>query len=414
LDELIMASSVLELIVGVCVAAVIYHYAGYPLLLFVVAVLTQAKSDLLYLFDRRSRRCTCRSDYLPRVALLVSAYNEAAVIKAKVGNTLQIDYPSDRLECLLGLDAPSDSTPELLAQVESSRLSVHHFDHRRGKLAVLCDLVQRTSAEILVLTDANTMLDPNCVRNLVRHFADPRVGAVSGEEIRVASSGTDPGAESAYWRYESALKLLESRLNCSLGGNGAALAVRRSLFNPQKQSIVEDFQIPMEIRFKGYRVVYDPEAIAVEEIAPTFSAQFARRVRIGAGNYQTLFDHPEYLNPFRGLLSFSFFSHRILRWLIPILLVGAFLCSIPLATRLHLALPLAAQCLFYGMAGLGYWLRKQNRQTRVLAAPLYFCSMNLALLLGLIRYLSGRQALAWNATPRIATEALWNHTRGER
>ena len=409
-----MAISVLEVIIGICMAAVVYHYAGYPLLLFMVAVLSQAKSDLLYLFDRSSRRCVFRPDYLPRVALLVSAYNEAAVIRAKVSNTLQIDYPADHLECFFGLDAPSDSTPEILAQMESSRVSVHHFDRRRGKLAVLCDLVQQTSAEILVLTDANTMLDPNCVRNLVRHFADPRVGAVSGEEIRVASAGTDPGAESLYWRYESALKVLESRLNCSLGGNGAALAVRRSLFNPQKQSIVEDFQIPMEIRFKGYRVVYDPEAVAVEEITPTFSAQFARRVRIGAGNYQTLFDHPEYLNPLRGLLSFSFFSHRVLRWLAPVLLVVAFLCSIPLATRFDLALPLAAQCFFYGMAGLGYWLRKHNKRSRLLAAPLYFCSMNLALFLGLVRYLSGRQSLAWSATPRIASEALWTHTRGDR
>jgi len=411
LDELIMTTSILEVIVGVCMAAVVYHYAGYPFVLFLVAVFSQAKSDLLYLFDRRSRRCVLRPDYLPRVALLVSAYNEAAVIQAKVSNTLQIDYPPDHLEFLFGLDAPSDSTPELLAQAESGRLSVHHFDRRRGKLAVLCDLVQRTSAEILVLTDANTMLDPYCVRNLVRHFADARVGAVSGEEIRVASAGTDPGAESLYWRYESALKVLESRLNCSLGGNGAALAVRRSLFNPQKQSIVEDFQIPMEIRFKGYHVIYDPEAVGVEEIAPTFAAQFARRIRIGAGNYQALFNHPEYLNPFRGLLSFSFFSHRVLRWLVPILLIVAFVCSIPLAKRF--AFPLAVQCLFYGMAGLGYWLRKHNKGSRLLAAPLYFCSMNLALFLGLVRYLSGRQTLAWNATPRIATEALWNQTRGD-
>lgn len=395
-------------------AAVVYHYAGYPLVLFLAAQLAQAKSDLLYLFGRKSRRCAFPPDYLPRVALLVSAYNEAAMIKAKASNTLQLDYPPDRLECLFGLDAPSDDTPELLAQVQSSRLSVHHFDRRRGKLAVLCDLVQRTSAEILVLTDANTMLDRNCVRNMVRHFVDPHVGAVSGEEIRVVAAGTDPGAESLYWRYESALKLLESRLNCSLGGNGAALAVRRSLFRPQKQSIVEDFQIPMEIRFRGHRVVYDPEAVAVEEIAPTFSSQFARRVRISAGNYQTLFHHPEYLSPFRGFLSFSFLSHRLLRWLVPMFLVAAFLCSIPLAARLDLAIPLALQCLFYGMAGLGYWRRKNNKPARLLAAPLYFCSMNLALILGLVRYLSGRQSLAWSATPRIAPEVLWNHTQGDR
>jgi cellulose synthase/poly-beta-1,6-N-acetylglucosamine synthase-like glycosyltransferase len=409
-----MTTPVLEVIIVVCMAAVVYHYAGYPLVLFLAAELAQAKSDLLYLFGRKSRRCAFRLGYLPRVALLVSAYNEAALIRAKASNTLQLDYPPDRLECLFGLDAPSDDTPELLAQIQSSRLSVHHFDRRRGKLAVLCDLVRRTSAEILVLTDANTMLDRNCVRNLVRHFVDPRVGAVSGEEIRVVAAGTDPGAESLYWRYESALKLLESRLNCSLGGNGAALAVRRSLFRPQKQSIVEDFQIPMEIRFRGHRVVYDPEAVAVEEIAPTFSSQFARRVRISAGNYQTLFHHPEYLNPFQGFLSFSFLSHRLLRWLVPMFLVAAFLCSIPLATRFDLAIPLALQCLFYGMAGLGYWRRKNNKPAGLMAAPLYFCSMNLALVLGLVRYLSGRQSLAWSATPRIAPEVLWNHTRGDR
>src|SRR6266481_4820313 len=384
-----MADPVLEVIVCVCMAAVVYHYAGYPLLLFVMAEFSQTKSDVLYLFNRRSRRCRFRPDYSPRVALLVSAYNEAPVIKAKVANTLQLDYPSDRLELLFGLDAPSDSTPELLAQVESSRLSVHHFDRRRGKLAVLCDLVQLTSAEILVLTDANTMLDRSCIRNLVRHFADPRVGAVSGEEIRVASAGTDPGAESLYWRYESALKLLESRLNCSLGGNGAALAIRRSLFHPRKQSIVEDFQIPLEIRFNGYRVLYDPEAIAVEEIAPNFSAQFARRVRIGAGNYQTLFGNLGYLNPMKGLVAFCFLGHRVLRWFVPLLLVAAFCCSILLATRPEYAVLLAGQCICYLMAGLGYRLKKSGNSARLFSLPLSFCSMNFALLLGLLRYLNG-------------------------
>jgi len=201
----------------------------------------------------------------------MSVYNEEAVIRAKVKNLLEIDYPSDRLEFLLGLDAPVDSTSELLSQTPSSRLCVFPFQTRRGKLAVFVDLAGRTSAEILVFTDANTMLEKNCIRNLVRHFADPRVGAVSGEEIRVVTPGIDPGGESLYWQYESALKILESRLNCSLGGNGAALAIRRSLFHPRKQSIVEDLQIPLEIRFNGYRVVYDPEAVAVEEIAPNFS-----------------------------------------------------------------------------------------------------------------------------------------------
>ena len=409
-----MSTSILQMSFWACVAAVAYHYAAYPLLLFILSVFSQAKSDFLYLVRRGSRRCPRQTGCVPRVALLISVYNEEAVIQAKVRNTLEIDYPADRLEVLFGLDAPSDTTAKLLGQVQSSRINVFHFDMRRGKLAVLCDLARRTSAEILVFTDANTMLERNCIRNLVRHFADQRVGAVSGEEVRIVAAGTDPSAESLYWRYESAVKLLESRLNCSLGGNGSALAVRHSLFHPRKQSIVEDFQIPLEIRFEGHRVIYDPEAVAIEEIAPTFSTQFARRVRISAGNYQTLFGNLEYLNPLKGFLAFSFFSHRVLRWLVPLFLVIAFVSSISMISIPEFALLTAAQCVFYSMAVLGYWLKKQGKRAGLFSLPFHFCAMNAALLLGLFAYLSGRQSVTWKSTPRqMPAETLLNKTGRE-
>ena len=389
-----------ELVVWICLSLVVFHYLGYPLLLFVFSTFSQAKSDFLYLVRRANRRCPFQPDYAPRVAVLMSVYNEQAVIQAKVKNLLETTYPPDQLEFLLGLDASVDSTSELLKENPSCRLRVFSFETRRGKLAVLRDLAGRTSAEILVFTDANTMLENNCIRNLVRHFADPRVGAVSGEEIRVVPPGADPGGESLYWRYESALKILESRLNCSLGGNGAVLAVRRSLFRPRKQSIVEDFQIPLEIRFRGYRVVYDPEAVAVEEIAPTFSAQFARRVRIGAGNFQTLFANPECFNPLKGLVTFCFLAHRALRWFVPVLLTAAFLCSILLLMQPEYAVLLAGQCGFYLMAGSGYLLKKSGKPTRLFSLPLSFCSMNLALVVGLLRYLNRRQTATWTPTLR--------------
>jgi cellulose synthase/poly-beta-1,6-N-acetylglucosamine synthase-like glycosyltransferase len=401
-----MSASLLAWIFWLCVGATAYHYAGYPLLLFMLAQLSQARSDFQYLASRVTRRAAISADYLPRVAVLVSVYNEEAVIESKIKNVLATEYPSGQIEFLLGLDAPTDATVEICGQFPDSRLRVFGFEARRGKLAVLIDLARRTSAEILVFTDANTMLDRDCIGNLVRHFTDARVGAVSGEEVRFAAVGTDPGAESLYWRYESALKLLESRLNCSLGGNGSALAVRHSLFHPPQQSIVEDFQIPLEIRFRGYRVIYDPDAVGVEEIAPTFTAQFARRVRIGAGNYQTLFKHPEYLDPRKGLLSFCFFSHRVLRWFIPVLLVIAFLSNMFLVERSPFAVLFAVQCLFYGMALLGHQRRKKNRPSKLFAVPLHFCSMNLALLLGLLRYVRGEQSAVWASTPRTADGAL--------
>ena len=388
------------MVVWTCLSLVAFHYLGYPLLLFIFSAFSQAKSDFLYLVRRANRRCPFQADYAPRVAVLMSVYNEEAVIQAKVKNLLETNYPPDQLEFLLGLDAPVDSTRELLKENPSSRLRVFSFETRRGKLAVLRDLAGRTSAEILVFTDANTMLQNNCIRNLVRHFADPRVGAVSGEEIRVVTPGTDPGAESLYWRYESTLKIMESRLDCSLGGNGAALAVRRSLFHPRKQSIVEDFQIPMEIRFRGYRVVYDPEAAGREDLPPTLSAQFERRARISAGSFQTLFGNPRFLNPFNGLPTFAYFSHKVLRWITPLVLIVTFSCNALLSARPFYAGLLVAQTLFYAAALMGYWRKRHGRQPGLCSMPFYFCAINLPLLVGMVRYFAGRQNLAWKVTPR--------------
>lgn len=401
-----MGMSKPELFFWICMGLVAYNYVGYPLLLFLLSVLSQAKSDLLFLFHRGGRRCAPCIQYVPHVAVLMSAHNEESVIQTKVRNTLDSDYPSDRFEFLVGLDAPTDSTADLLGRMEFGRLRVTHFKDRRGKLAVLTSLAEQTAADILIITDANTRLDIQCIRNLVRHFVDPKVGAVSGEENRVASQGTDPAAEALYWRYESALKLLENRLDCTMGGNGSVLAVRRSLFRPQKRTIIEDFQIPLEIRLRGYRVIYDPEALAVEEIAPTLSAQFARRVRIGAGNYQTLFANLQCLNPLKGMLAFCFFSHRVLRWLAPLLLLVAFGCSALMAGDGRFSVLLAAQCAFYLSAFLGYLFKKLGKRARVLALPLHFCSMNLAMLLGLFRYLRGEQKLTWASTPRQAQTLL--------
>jgi cellulose synthase/poly-beta-1,6-N-acetylglucosamine synthase-like glycosyltransferase len=383
-----------------CIFSVAYNYLGYPLVLFCLSAISQAKTDFLYLLGRRNRRCSPPVNYLPQVAMLISAHNEEAVIRDKVTNTLEVDYPPDHLEVWFGLDAPGDSTAEILKQAADNRMHVVEFTSRRGKLAVLADLAQQTAAEILVLTDANTMLERQCVRNLVRHFADAQIAAASGEEIRRAGRESDSGGESIYWRYESAIKILESRLNCSQGGNGAALAIRRALFKPKAGSIVEDFQVPLELRFQGHRVVYDPEAIAIEEITSGLPAQFARRVRIGAGNYQTLFRNPRYLNPSKGLLTFTFISHRLLRWLAPLSLAVAFLCSLAMAAQTRFGVLLALQFAFYSAASIGYALKKRGRRVSFFSIPLHFCSMNIALLFGFYAYITGRQGATWNATPR--------------
>jgi cellulose synthase/poly-beta-1,6-N-acetylglucosamine synthase-like glycosyltransferase len=392
----------LKIIFWLCVGMVTYNYVGYPILLFLLGVFSQVKSDFTFLLKRKSRRPITTISHQSQIAILVSAFNEEAVIETRIQNLCAVDYPEDFVEILIGLDAPTDSTSQILSQLASPRVRVFNFPIRRGKLAVISDLAQCTSARILIFSDANTSFRPDCVRNLVRHFDDPKVGAVSGEEIRVINPGTDPAGESLYWRYESALKILESRIHCLHSANGGVYAIRRELFRPQPNLIVEDFQIPLDVRFQGYRVVYDPDAVAVEEIAPTFTSQFERRIRLAAGNFQTLFGHPEYLNPFKGGPAFAYWSHRVLRWLTPCLLIVAFACSAGLVSDLTYRCLFFAQCAFYVIALLGYGAKKKGRSPGFFGLPLYFCSMNTAYLFGLARYLSGHQSVAWAATPRRA------------
>jgi cellulose synthase/poly-beta-1,6-N-acetylglucosamine synthase-like glycosyltransferase len=228
----------LKIIFWVCFAALSYNLFGYFLLLFVVGELLQIRSDVLFLFGRKTRRCVPDPSYQPRIAIVISAFNEENVIEARVKNALEINYPSNLLEILIGLDSPTDSTAQRLSRCPGGNIKVFHFVARRGKLAVISDLASYTTAEILIFTDANTIFDHNCVPNLIRHFTNPKVGAVSGEEVRTAANKTDPGGEVLYWSYESALKILESRVRCLHSVNGGVYAIRRTLFHPEPSMIV--------------------------------------------------------------------------------------------------------------------------------------------------------------------------------
>ena len=394
------------------VCAIAYTYVVYPALLFVMAVARQSARDLLYLFRRRDRRSAAEDERWPTVALLVAAYNEENVIEAKLRNTLEVRYPTGRWELLLGLDAPTDSTQERAHAGSVPAMRIISFPARRGKAAVLNDLASATTADILVFSDANTMLARDCLCRLVRHFRNPQVGAVCGE-LRLVSPDGRQEMESLYWRYEVALKFLENRLNCVLGANGAVYAVRRSLFRPMANWIVEDFQLPMEIRFEGLRVVYDPEALATEEAAPSFDAEFRRKVRIGAGAYQTLLGNPRFLNPLRGLPAFAYFSHKVVRWLAPLCLAAAFISNAALLGHTMYAAIFAGQCVFYLMAAAGQLQERRGRRAGTFAAPLYFSAMNLALLLGAVRFISGRQSNVWTVTPRSKASVALLLPRGK-
>jgi cellulose synthase/poly-beta-1,6-N-acetylglucosamine synthase-like glycosyltransferase len=388
------------------VGALLYTYAMYPVLLFVMAAIRQTSRDLAFVLSRRPRRTGDREHVAPRMALLVAAHNEEEVIEAKLRNTVALEYPAGRFEFLLGLDSPTDATAQRVESFSNPAFHIFPFTERRGKLAVLAELFGRTTADILVFSDANTTLAPDCLQKLARHFSNAGIGAVCGE-LQVVSADGEPAMESLYWRYETVLKFLENRLNCVLGANGAVFAVRRELYHPPDSAIVEDFQVPMDIRFAGHRVIYDPEAVATEAAAPTHDDEFRRKVRIGTGAFQTLFGSPQFLNPLIGLPTFAYLSHKVLRWLAPLFLVAALVCNALLvASGPFYSAFFAAQTAFYLFAALG-WVRVRNgRPAGAAGMAFYFVSMNVALLLGMLHFLVGPRTAVWSSTPRRAIPPL--------
>ncbi len=250
----------------------------------------------------------------PMVSLVFSAFDEESCIRRKIENCLALDYPPDRLEILVGCDGCGDRTAELARAAGGGRVKVLELSPRAGKAAVLSRLVPGARGDLVVLTDANVMLEPGAVRALVRRFADPSVGAVVGR-LRLYNPTRRDFEESLYWKYETALKYYEGKHGCVLGANGGIYAVRRILFAPLRpDTITDDFVVPLRIAARGFTVPFEADAVALEETTEDAGREFGRRARIGAGNWQALMRVPGLLDPRSGFLFFAFVSHKLLRW----------------------------------------------------------------------------------------------------
>jgi len=390
----------MELLFWISAGVVVYAYAGYPVVLFLLASAWQMLQDLRYGLGRRERR-RAAAGYTPSVTLIFSAHNEEAVIQDKIRNCLALDYPPEKLDVLVGCDGCDDRTAALVLGMYAPNVQVFEFP-RSGKPLTLNRLVPLASGEIAVLSDANTQFAPDALRAMVRHFANPEVGCVSGE-LRLTAPEGGSQSEGLYWRFETFLKFLESRMNMMVGANGGIFAIRTALFTELPPgTIIDDFLISMRIRARGLRVVYDPEAIGREEAA-TLSQEFRRRIRIGAGNLHALFHTWKMLSPTAGLVAFSYWSHKILRWLVPLALPAALVAAILLAYRPVYAVFAALAIWFYVMAALGYALERGKVRIRVLSVPYHFFSLNLALLIGFLTFAFGRQNGAWKPTGRSSS-----------
>jgi len=395
-----LINSFLRLLLALCAGLVLYTYLGYPLVLMLLANIKQIAADIRFGFGKRNRRRTKTGKRLPTISLVFAAHNEAYVIGRKMRNCRYLDYPVDRLEILVGCDGCTDRTAALARQANIPNARILEISNRGGKPATLNLLAPLVQGDIIVLCDSNTMLQPETLLSLVRHFEDPNVGCVCGE-LRLIERGGTRSSEGLYWKYETMLKFLESRLNMLVGANGGIFAIRRELFSPlPPDGIIDDFLVAMRIRAAGYRVVYDPEAVGVEELADGVRHEFRRRIRIGAGNFHALKYTWKLLNPAMGWVALSYWSHKVFRWIVPLALCLAEASAILLAGDLRYATVAAIGALIVGLGLAGYRMDLRGIHWAPFTLPYYFLSMNLALLLGFVRFLKGSQSTVWQPTQR--------------
>jgi len=384
-----MIVSILQFIFWASLILIGYSYFLYPVILLIWDKVRPVKEGLY-------------SSDMPGVSIIISAYNEEQVIEHRIKNCLELDYPADKLEIIVASDGSSDATCAIARKIEDGRLKIEEFTERRGKVNVLNAVAPKAQNEIIVFSDANTLFKRDAIKNLVHHFEDPHIGCVCGRLQFVNVEGSNSSEmEGVYWRYETFMKTIEGRRGYLLGANGGIYAIRKELFvTCPPDTIVEDFVLPMKILEGGHKVLYDPEAIAVEETAKHIIQEKKRRIRIGAGNFQALVMLTHMLNPLRGFPALAFLSHKVLRWLTPFFMITAFGANVFLRFDPIYRTILFLQLGFYMCAFLGQMLSWGEKNIKPFNLCYYFVSMNLALLLGFVRYMTGEQKVTWERTER--------------
>lgn len=390
------------LLFWVLLSIVFYTYLGYGILLWILVFVKKITSS-------KGKNKPGEVLDWPEVTFLVAAWNEEDYIRQKIENCLAFDYPAEKLHLVFVTDGSTDRTPEIIKTFPFPPSTHHHLHHqpeRQGKIAAVERVMSNIKSPITIFSDANTNVNSEAIKKIVRHYSEAQVGAVAGEKrIAMASQDDAVANEGIYWKYESYLKRMDSELHTVVGAAGELFSIRTNLFEKvPPDTIVEDFYLTMRIAQKGYRVVYEPDAFALETKSAAIREELKRKIRIAAGGFQAISRLPDLLNPFKyGLLSFQYISHRILRWTVapaslPLLMIlNIVLLSTGKAIYFFL---LICQSTFYALALAGLILEDRKLKIKVFFVPFYFCMMNYALVKGFFRFLSGRQSVLWERARR--------------
>ncbi len=365
--------------------AIFYTYFGYPVLLFVLSSIF--------------RKPVKQKISEPFVSVVISAFNEEKAIEKKLLNLLEINYPEDKLEILVGSDGGSDQTDAIVSHFRSNRIRFFRFIKNAGKPPVLSSLIQEVKGDLIVFTDSRQEFDQNAIRALVQNFEDPKVGCVSGElyfkNSGDVASGISEGMD-VYWRYEKWLRKKESQLSSMLGATGAIYAIRKSLFPKQLPNdiLVDDMYIPFDIIRNGYRAIFESEACAFDKPSEKGEQELRRKARTLSGNYQVFTYFPDLFNPFASPIAWQLFSHKLMRLLIPLFLITQFVSNLFLLRKPFYLTFFIGQILFYGSAF--FEMKKTGKDKKGFGyIPYTFCLLNYSAIVGLIQFLSGRQKANW-------------------
>lgn len=373
----------LEIVLLGSIALLAYIYVGYPLLAILLGQLVRSP--------------IARGPRMPTVTMLITAYNEEKHIAEKIRNVLALDYPRELLDIVVASDASDDATDEIVRGFAPSRVQLLRIEGRLGKTACQNAAAAEARGEILVFTDATTMLDPGSLRAMVGNFHDARVGCVAGRLIYVSRQDDPTGRGGrSYWRYESLLRTAESDLGSLIGVSGQLYAVRREVYRPIAPDLISDFVIAMVVREQGLRTVLEPEAVCYEETLDRADRELSMRVRVTLRSLYAIATKRHLLNPLRyGAFAWQLVSHKLLRYLAPVFLLTALGANIALAAQGQYVALLLLQLAALAAGVVGSLQLRVLRKSRLLTQPYYFLLTNVASAISLIRFARGEKVVTW-------------------
>lgn len=393
-----IGQTIIQIIFWTSVFALFYVYVGYPI--------------LVYLVSRLVPKPVKRGDYQPNVTILITAYNEENDIRAKLNNTLEIDYPKEKLEIIVASDGSTDKTDQFVKDFASKGVKLFRQEGRKGKTFTQNNAVEAASGEVILFSDATTMYRTDVLKQMLPNFSDETVGCVAGKLIYVDDSASNIGTGAkSYWNYETFLKESESRACSLIGASGCLYAVRKSAYQPMYPEACSDFLICTVVYRQGLRSVYEPSAVCTEETNRRPDKELKMRVRVISQTFTDLWRNRKMLNPFySGFYAVELISHKVLRYSVPVFLILIFLTSLISAfASMFFAVLLVLQFIFYSLALTGWIFERNNKKIGLLAIPVYFVLTNVASLIGFYKFLRGERYANWEPIREHGDEKIYGH-----